>query len=86
VWIRDTSLPPYYKTAIRGTGLNDIVVVGAFGLLLHYNGSTWRSFHDITYMATGAFGRVDIKGDTFIAVGGVDNQAIVLIGRRSGTN
>ncbi|QOJ30336.1 MAG: glucosyl transferase [Ignavibacteriales bacterium] len=61
VWKRDISQPPYYKTAVRANGLNDIFVVGAFGLILHYNGSTWHSYLPETYLNNGAYGRVAVK-------------------------
>lgn len=82
VWVRDTSFPPYYKTAVRGTGLNQIAVVGAWGLLMTYNGVSWRSYHDQTFMSDGAFGRVDVKGNMLVAVGGKGNKGVALIGRR----
>jgi len=80
-WIRNEDLPSYYKTAIRGIDFNDIVVVGAFGLLLHYNGKNWRNFQDIT-LVNGALSRVDINGNFISCVGSNSNQAIVLIGQR----
>ena len=81
-WTRDNSMPPYYKMGVRGNGMNDIVIVGAFGLLLHFNGITWKNFQDITYIY-GSYGRVDIKGDLICCTGGLnDGSAIVSIGRR----
>jgi len=82
IWYRDVAFPPYYKTAIRGVGLRDIVVVGAFGLLMHFNGVTWQNFQSITYMASGSFTAVEIKGNLIVAVGGVDNRAVVARGMR----
>ena len=81
-WTRHTELPSYYKDAIRGNSLNDIIVVGAFGILLHYNGNSWKNFQDITYI-NGALGRVDIKGNVVCTVGYNDNKAIVIIGKRN---
>jgi hypothetical protein len=80
-WIRHTELPSYYKDAIRGNSLNDIIVAGAFGLLLHYNGNSWKNFQDITYI-NGELGRVDMKGNVVCAVGYDDNKAIVILGKR----
>ncbi len=67
-WTRHTELPSYYKDAVRGNSLNDIIVVGAFGILLHYNGNSWKNFQDITYI-NGALGRVDIKGNVVCTCG-----------------
>jgi hypothetical protein len=82
VWSRDTMLPPYYKTAVRGNGVNDIVVVGAFGLVLHFNGATWQDYRSVTGLASGAYTRVAMRNNLFIAVGGTGTQAVVLVGRR----
>ena len=81
-WIHDNSMPPYYKTGIRGSNFNDIVISGAYGLLMHYNGVSWKNYQDITYMNSGAFGRVEIKDNIMAATGGEGNKAIILIGRR----
>jgi hypothetical protein len=81
-WTRNTALPSYYKDAVRGNALNDIIVVGAFGLLLHYNGNSWKNFQDITYI-NGELGRVDINGNVVCAVGYDDNKAIIFIGKRN---
>jgi hypothetical protein len=81
-WICDNSMPPYYKTSIRGNGFNDIVMTGAFGLLLHFNGLSWKNFQNITYIE-GAYGEVAVKGNLICCTGGLNNgQAIILMGRR----
>jgi len=81
-WVRDDSMPPYYKGGIRGNEINDIIIVGAFGLLLHYNGFTWINFQNISYI-NGSYGRVDTKDNLVVCTGGLnDGQAIVTIGRR----
>ncbi|MBV6510701.1 MAG: hypothetical protein FMNOHCHN_00178 [Ignavibacteriaceae bacterium] len=81
VWKRDISQPPYYKTAVRANGLNDIFVVGAFGLILHYNGSTWHSYLPETYLNNGAYGRVAVKNNIVIAIGGQGTKAVLTMGR-----
>ena len=80
-WLRHQELPSYYKDAVRGNSLNDIVVAGAFGLLLHYNGNSWKNFQDLTYI-NGELGRVDIKGNVVCSVGYDDNKAVVIVGWR----
>jgi hypothetical protein len=75
IWRRDASFPPYYKTSVRGMGLNNIVVVG-FRLFWHWNGSTWRDLHE-TFMP-GTFSRVEIKANMLVALSG----SSVVIGRR----
>jgi len=82
IWYRDVSFPPYYKTSVRGNGINDIVVAGAFGLLMHFNGASWKDYLDIPFMPSGAFARVEVKRNVVVAVGGLDNKGLVLIGQR----
>ena len=67
---------------IEGNGLNDIVIVGAFGLVEHFNGIEWKNFQN-ELSIEGSYGRVSIKGSTLCSVGGLnDGRAIVLIGKR----
>jgi len=81
-WIKDVTMPPYSKTGIRGDGLNDIVVSGAYGLLMHFNGLSWKTFFNMPYLS-GSYGEVKIKGDIIVSTGGLNNgQAIITIGRR----
>jgi hypothetical protein len=74
----------FASTKIRGNGVNDIVVVGAYGELLHYNGSTWHSFQSATGLDNGAYTSVAVKNNLVIAVGGnqfgIDDKAIITIG------
>jgi hypothetical protein len=72
----------YYTFAIRGTDINDIVTVGAFGELLHFNGATWRNYYNTLGMASGSFYGVAIKGNLIIAVGHIEDKAVIAVGRR----
>jgi len=72
----------YGTTKIRGNALNDVVVVGAFGEWLHYNGVSWKSFHNVTGFASGAFASVAVRGNLTIAVGQSDARAIIANGMR----
>jgi len=74
-------LTNYYLDAIRGNDLNDIVVCGAFGEILHYNGASWKSYLNETYI-NGALGRLSLKDNVVSCVGLNGAQAIVFIGRR----
>jgi hypothetical protein len=84
-WRRDSTLPSLYKTTVRGTGLNNLFVVGAFGLVLHHNGMSWRDLTGQVGFSDGSFGGMDAKGRLVIAVGGTASRAAVLIGRRIGS-
>ena len=78
-WVRSESLPALFKTSIDGKDLNDVVIVGAFWLLAHYNGINWRTYFPVT---SGSFTSVAMKDDVLIAVGGTGNQPVAAIGRR----
>jgi len=76
------ALAKYYSESIRGNAINDIIIVGAYGDILHYNGSTWKDYSDQTSLANGAFTSVAMKGNLVIAVGGNGPQAVITMGRR----
>jgi len=68
---------------IRGAGYNDIVAVGSFGKIDHFNGASWEKRR----MGTGGnnladFSSVSIKNNTVCAVGRINNSAFIVIGRR----
>jgi hypothetical protein len=71
----------YYSLRIRGTASNDIFIVGAYGDVVHFNGSTWKSFQQQTAF-NGNYWSVAMKGNLVIAVGGDGDRAVVAIGRR----
>lgn len=72
----------YGTTRIRGSALNDIMAVGAFGDCLHFNGMSWKSYTSTTTLANGAYTSVAIKGNLVIAVGGDNPRAVAIVGRR----
>ena len=59
---------------------NDIVVVGAFGDVLHFNGSTWKQYPELRI--AGSLFKVAFSHQIVAAVGYVGNRAAVVIGRR----
>jgi len=75
------NITTYFMESIRGNALNDILVTGAFGEVLHFNGIRWKSLKnsEIT-LNNGSYFRVTVKGNTVTAVGYDGNQAVVLIG------
>ncbi len=69
---------------IRGAGYNDIVAVGSFGKIDHFNGASWEKRR----MGTGGnnladFSSVSIKNNTVCAVGTVGAASIIIVGRRN---
>ena len=79
-WLHPT-VTPYYTYAIRGNAINDIFVCGSFGELLHFNGSTWRSYRNVTGSITALY-EVSCSVNIVAAVGYVQPHAVVVIGRR----
>jgi len=72
----------YYTYAIRGTQLNDFVVCGSFGEVLHFNGVTWKSFRDVTGIAQGTYYGIALRENLIVAVGYDSPRAIVARGSR----
>ena len=82
VWERDNTIPQFHITSIRGAGLNDIVLGGSFGLLMHYNGINWMNYAYITASYFDVISEVAIKGNTIVAAGFKGSKAVVMIGKR----
>jgi hypothetical protein len=76
------NLTSYYIYSIDGQGLNDVVVCGSFGELLHYNGYSWRSYREVVGISVGAYYKIVMKGNLCVAVGYESPRALVAIGRR----
>jgi hypothetical protein len=76
-WIH-AGVTQYYTYAIRGNDLNDVVVCGAFGEFLHFNGVSWESYRTLTSITDGAFYEVAVKNNLVVAVGYESPRAIVL--------
>jgi hypothetical protein len=72
----------YYINSIDGSGLNDIVVCGAFGELLHFNGKSWQSFQSEVQLQAGSYRKIKMKDNFIIAVGYDSPKAVITIGKR----
>jgi hypothetical protein len=82
-WLNDPlDITTYYTTKVRGNGTNDVFICGAYGELLHYNASTWKSYRSEVGLSSGAYGSVAIKNNLLIAVGYDSPRAVITIGRR----
>ncbi len=71
----------YATTSVKGNGINDVFVVGAYGEFLHWNGVRWQSYRAITGV-NGSYTRVAVDGNLIIAVGQNNTQAAITIARR----
>ncbi len=69
-----------YTNAIQGSSLNNIVAVGGFGLLAHFNGVTWNPFFQNT---GGDYYNVVVEENLFIAVGEMNARGLIIIARRN---
>jgi hypothetical protein len=85
LWQAQPNQPLLYKDFIRGNDWNDIFIVGAFGLVSHFNGSSWNHYAGTVLPSlNGLWNSVSVKDNCVVAVGElVGNQAIILRGRRN---
>jgi hypothetical protein len=79
-WRQATGLPLLFKERMRGQSLNDLFVVGDFGLVAHYNGVGWYTYPNAT--AADVYWSVDQRNDLAVAVGFLGSRAVVLQLRR----
>ena len=81
-WTEEISVPLYYTNMIRGTGLNDIFVVGDFGLLAHHNGVRWHVYSDFLNLPGASLYSISVSKNTVTAVGLAGNKALIVMGKR----
>ena len=84
-WQRlDTWQPSYYIFAIRGNGANDLFACGSYGEILHYNGSTWKSYRNNVALGNGDYNALAVRGNTVICVGeDMSGNAVIAQGNRA---
>jgi hypothetical protein len=82
-WNKDfANVTSYHTNKIKGSNINDIIIVGAYGETLHFNGYNWKSFINETFLSNGTFLSADIKNNLNVAVGYQSAQAVLLVGQR----
>jgi hypothetical protein len=69
-----------YTNGIRGSALNNIVAVGDFGLITHFNGVSWHPFFE---NPGGDYYNVSVKENLIISVGEMNARGLIIIGRRN---
>lgn len=78
-WQKISELSNQSTTSVKGTGFNDIVVVGTKGIINHFNGLSWLS-----YQTAGEYSAVDIKRGTVVTIGSsYTGEALIAIGKRN---
>ena len=68
-----------YTNDVRGTGLNNIVAVGDFGFITHYNGIDWQT---VATDNDAGYATVRLSGNLVFAVGRKNGRGLIAIGRR----
>lgn len=76
----------YYSFAIRGVGIDNVVIAGGYADLSFYNGARWTEYKQL-YNPIDQLRSVSIKGNTIIAAGirqynGIQYYGVVYVGRR----
>ncbi len=76
----------YYSFAVRGDGLDNIVIAGGFGDMSFYNGTRWTEYKQL-YNPIDQLRSVSISGNTVVAVGirtysGIQYYGVIYTGRR----
>jgi hypothetical protein len=69
-----------YLESIDGNDLNDLVICGSFGELLHYNGVSWRSYSEMP--GGSLLLSTKIKDNLVVTVGIENHRAFIAIGMR----
>ena len=72
----------YSTNRIRGNALNNIVLTGGGGEILHYNGYSFKSYLNQTQI-NGNYYSVDLKNNMIIFVGNDSPAAVIAIGTRT---
>ena len=76
---------PGFPNRLRGNDANDLIVVGFYNMIAHYNGSSWLYYQQFYNQDEHLFS-VDVKRNLLVAVGEIydpiDRKGLVIIGRR----
>jgi hypothetical protein len=82
-WEEERSIPLFYTNRIRGTALNNIIVVGNYGFLAHYNGAGWKVYDEFLQLSSADFYSVSVEGGIMAAVGYNGESGLIVIGRKN---
>ncbi|MCD4693012.1 MAG: hypothetical protein K8R79_08870 [Calditrichales bacterium] len=72
----------YHLEGIRGNDINDFILCGHFGEILHFNGMTWKSYRETVNIKNTIFYEAAVKDDIIAAVGSNPPNAVIVFGRR----
>lgn len=84
VWeINHENHPLLYKYRTRGNAWNDVFIAGSGGLMSHYNGLTWKHYTGMELpRAYSLYNGLAVKGNLVVVVGWLNDQAVVVRGKR----
>lgn len=75
VWNEVKDIPLIFTERIRGNNINDLFVVGHFGVVAHFNGVSWQIYPEV---AAALYYSCDYKNNMMVAVGDRNGKAIIL--------
>ena len=78
-WRDITLYPPTVKTSIAGNDYNDIIVVGSFQTVAHWNVYSWRNYFP---MISSVLSAVEMKSKIVVAVGSKNDNGYILVGKK----
>ncbi len=82
-WIgKPLEITQFFIRKIRGNNINDVFASGDYGETLHFNGNSWKSFFNETFLSNGTYLSVNLKNNLVIAVGYQSAKAVITIGNR----
>ncbi len=79
VW-EELNVSSVYLESIDGGGLNDVVICGSFGELMHFNGTSWMGYNELPVGSL--LLSIKVKDDLIVTVGIENPNALIAIGSR----
>ncbi len=79
---KDIESPSYITLRVRGSSWNNVFVAGVFGLVMHYNGSTWKDYPDLAF-ENGELNGLAVTDNLIVATGQIENKGIIVFGKNN---
>ena len=77
----EINLQPVGTNSIRGNDVNDIFVVGDYGSIFHFNGSSWKPLN--SFNSSKGYSKVSVLNNLVIICGNQYGQGLIELGRRN---
>lgn len=76
--------PSIYIDRVRANSSNDVFLCGSYGFLAHYNGLTWKNYTDKEVPSFySRYKGLAVRRNLIVAVGWLEEQAVILRGKRN---